>query len=264
MSNRASRTSEMLASLRSKIDKTVGHRGDLHIEDSSKIDGDSVYAMIRYSPDFGVPSTEDLVAFVGAEFGGSIRPVLESAVRTQKDDTVLMILSRNMLTRPFEEAQEMVPVTAGAVYMDRALRDTWSVEHGSDGTPFLKRICDDDIGQIVADRRRRMTTAGQKRMSISAALNNCVPHANEGDVVRVFWNGMPVSGCLVMAVGANDLTLQVPNCGQVAVAKSSVMKIEETSPKKLKEMKKQLEEYYKKAYGNPEYAEELTDETTRR
>ena len=258
------RTGNMLDKLASKMHKTIGRRADMYIEDSESIDMNSCRVMVAYAKHIGPVDSEQLSEFVIREFNGKLVPNLATAQSFTDLGRVMVILTRAHVTRPMEDAQHMHSVAAGAVYIDKTLADTWEVATAEDGQPFLSRVATDDIANIVAVRRQRMSTAGQQPMSISAAMQayGGTFDVGPGDTVKVMYKDAPHSGCTVASVGDDNVTVKIPRIGTATVSKHAVFSVEQIDGKRLGQMKKELDDYYTQVYG-PEYAGELTKETTR-
>jgi len=257
------RLNRMMVALGERLEKDYGCRADMYISDVSRLDNDSCYAMLSYAPGLPVPTTEQVIDFIGAQFNGKVRPVLETAKAFPDHSSVLLMLAKYQQTRKIDDVTAMIPVVAGARYLDVEMKDTWDVMVTPDGKKYLRRCSDDDVSGMVADRKQRMdVTAGVAEFTIARAVGSGSVHADVGDTVRCYWQGSVYPDCEVKSVtaGGTRLSVNIPNIGSVTVAREAVVEVQAISKDRANQMKNKLAEYYKKALPDAGYAKELTDE----
>ncbi len=256
-----SRGSRMLRLLDERMNEVSGARADLHISDCQPLDRESCYALINWAPGLPAPTTVEVVDFIGRTFDGKVRPVPETAKAFVDHQAILMMLAKYQPTRPINDVATMHTVVAGARYLDVEMRDTWDVAATPEGTKYLRRVTDDDVSKMVAERRSRMAVAGMAQLTVAKALTGGVSAADAGDIVRCYFQGSVYSDCEVKSLQAgNRLSVKVPGVGTVTVAREAILEIQAISKSKANEIKKKNNEYYKKAFGDPKYAGDLTNE----
>lgn len=257
----AERFSSLANAIETRLNEVSGKRADMYISDVMPLDRDTCFALVSYAETLTAPTTADVVEFVGREFGGKVRPVLETAQLYPAHAALKIMLARFAPTRPITDVAEMATVVAGARYLDVELRDTWDVQVGPEGQKFLKRVSDDDVAAMVKERQARLgapSTAGT--LTIAGALGAGVGIAEAGDIVRCFYQGSVYPDCTVKKTLAdNQLSVQIPNVGPVTVAREAV-EIQAISKQKAGQLKSKLSEYYQKAYPDKQYAKDLTKE----
>jgi hypothetical protein len=258
----ADRFSRMMTKADAKLNEVYGGRADLYISDVQPLDRDSCYALVNYAQGLPSPTSEAVVEFIGAKFSGKVRPVLETAKAFVDHNAVLVMLAKYQPTRRIDDVAQMHTVIAGARYLDVEMKDTWDVAVTPEGTKYLRRVNDDDVSKMVAERRARMTvTAGVTELTVAKALGSGASTAETGDIVRLYHQGSIYSDCEVKNVQAdNRLSVKIPNVGTFTVAREAIVEVQAISKGKAGAMKSKLAEYYKKALPDSGYAKDLTRE----
>lgn len=255
------RHSRMMAKIDEQLNEAYGGRADLFISDVQSLDRDSCYALINYAQGLPAPTTDHVVEFIGREFGGKVRPVLETARSFVDHNSVLVMLAKYQPTRKIDDVANMHSVIAGARYLDVEMKDTWDVSTTPDGVKYLRRVNDDDVSRMVSERKQRMAVAGVAELTVAKALGSGACNADTGDIVRCYYQGSVYSDCEVKSVQAdNRLTIKIPNVGNVTVAREAIVEVQAISKGKAGELKSKLSEYYKKALPDAGYAKDLTRE----
>lgn len=255
------RYSRMVAKIDAQLNETHGQRADLFISDVQSLDRDSCYALINYAEGLPAPTTANVIEFVGHQFNGSVRPVLETARNFADHNAVLVMLAKYQPTRKIDDVAEMHTIIAGARYLDVSMRDTWDVAVTPEGVKYLRRCNDDDVSKMVAERRQRMNvTAGVAELTVAKAVGSGVSTASEGDTVRLYWQGSIFSDCEVKSVHKdNRLSVKIPHVGSVTVDRHAIVEVQAISKGKAAELKSKLKSYWKDALPDAGYAKQLTD-----
>lgn len=255
------RFSRMMAAVDERLSETHGERADIYVADVQPLDKDSCYALLSYANGLPAPTTANVVDFVGRQFGGKVRPVLETARNFVDHNAVLIMLAKYQPSRPIEDTAGMHTIIAGARYLDVELKATWDVAVTPEGTKYLRRVSDDDVSSMVAERKQRMAVAGVAELTVAKALGGGASSADTGDVVRCYWQGSVYSDCEIKSVqGGNRLSVKIPNVGTVTVAREAVIEVQAISKQKAGQMKSKLADYYRQAMPEKDYANQLTDQ----
>lgn len=248
----------MMRNLSAKLDKQMGHRGDLYVADFQAIDRDGGRMLLGYEKTIGPISGNDVVAFVARYFNGEVRPLMETAKQHRAEGAVSLVVHRTVPTRKVEDKAEMLCVSA-THFLDQQLGDTWEVKSQNDGTPFLARVSRDDINTIVQERRSRMSVKAST-VTFSNALSAGVPNLSVGDTVRYYRDGRVDEGKITQV---SDIDVAIKGeAGSFTVAPEAVTEILQTSPETDEKVKSYLEDYFADAYGFEGYAKELTRDLT--
>lgn len=245
----------MLTKLSAKMDKVVGHRGDLHIADFQRIDADGGKLLLGYEKSVGPVGANDVVAFVTRCFDGQLQPMMETAKQYKAEGAVALIVKRTVPTRKVEDRQQMLAIS-NTHFLDQQLGDTWEVKAQEDGTKYLARVSRDDVGAIVSERRRRMSVQAST-VTFGNTLSSGVPNLARGDEVRFYEGGRMLDG-KVTRVGAVDVSIAAGGASYT-VAPEAVAEILQASPQTQQNVRSYLQDYFADAYGFEEYASEMTD-----
>ena len=250
----------MLEAFDRKMDKAVGCRGDMHIADFKQIDPNSGHLLIGYAQHLGPITSRDVTAFVARAFVGQIVPLMQTASQHNAEGAVKVIISRAVPTRKIEDHNSMLAISS-THFLDQQLGDQWEVKSHADGTKYLARVSNDNITDIVAERRRRMgANALASTVTFSNALSAGVPNLNVGDTVRFYDSGQLLDG-KIDSVGA-EVVISA-DTGKYNVAPEAVAEILQVSPQTTADIQGYLGEYFADAYGFEDYADQLTNELSR-
>jgi len=244
----------MLRNLEARMEKAVGHRGDLFIADFRRVDEDAGHLLLGYEKTIGPVGSTDVTSFVSRQFQGLVRPIMETAKQHRAEGAVSLLIHRSVPTRKIEDRRSMLAVS-NTHFLDQQLGDTWEVRSQADGTKYLARLSTDDITNIVAERRRRMTIRAST-VTFANTLSAGVPNISLGDQVRFYDGGQLLDG-KVTGVGT-DVRITAA-AGNYTVAPEAVVEILQASPETRDSIKGYLNEYFADAYGFENYAGELTD-----
>ncbi len=250
----------LVAALEQKISKDVGHRVDLQIEDVKKINKSTAHFMVAYVGD-KAPNSEELAEMFVRKFNAKIHPILSTARVYKGEQVVTVVASLLSLTRDIDDSKQLTPVIEGAVYLDVPLQETWEVgERG--GQRVLVRKVKDDIMAIVQARRNSMlesqsgksfaalSTAGNDQLALYLAL------LEKGDQVKVYMDDQIVDA---EVISSNEGEVKVKHKGgQSTLPRHAVLEVCGRNPAEDEKVKKQAQDYYSDAYGDPGYARELT------
>lgn len=243
----------MLDRLGQKLDKVVGHRGDMHIADFKRVDENSGHLLIGFDKAIGPVTTNDVTAFVASTFNGHVAPILETAKQYTAEGAVSLMINRHVVTRQVEDKDKMLAVSS-TMFLDQEMGDTWEVSSHSDGTQYLSRRARDDISAIVTERRRRMQIQASV-VTFGNALSAGVPNLNSGDEVRFFVDGKILDG-KVTSVGAE---IKIKAAGtSYSVAREAVTEILQVSPDTKRNVEQYLADYFGDAYGDKSFAQQLS------
>jgi flagellar hook-associated protein FlgK len=244
----------MMQKLDMKMSATVGHRGDMHIGDFKVVDQNGGHLLIGYEKSLGPVGSNDVIAFVNKTFDGKLVPIMETAKQYRAEGAVAVMLHKTTPTRKIEDKDQMLCI-ANTMFLDQALGDTWEVKAQPDGTKYLARLSKDNIGDIVSERRRRMSVQAST-VTFGTALSAGVPNLNKGDTVKFYDGGKLFEG-KVTGVGA-DVKIS-SSAGSFTVMPEAVVEILQVSPETTETIKSYLGQYFADAYGFEDYAKELTD-----
>lgn len=245
----------MLTKLSAKMDKVVGHRGDLYIGDFQRIDADGGKLLLGYERSVGPVGANDVVAFVTRCFDGALQPMMQTAKLHRAEGAVSLIVKRTVPTRKVQDRKQMLAIS-NTHFLDQQLGDTWEVKAQEDGTKYLARVSRDDIGAIVSERRRRMAVQASV-ITFGNTLSAGIPNLSRGDEVRFYEGGRMLDG-KITRVGSDDVSI-ASGGASYTVAHEAVAEILQASPQTQENVRSYLQDYFADAYGFEDYSSELTD-----
>lgn len=243
--------SRVYKSLEKKVNADLGHRPDLSLCDCRNINKTTAHFMVEY--DGATPKASDISEFFLKTFDSKITPCMATAKVYAHKKAVTIIGQMLNLTKPIDEVKKgnLKPVIAGALYIDAPLDDMWEVKE-SEGSKVLVRKVKENIMDIVEARKSAMMNSYSNKCFASLANFNSNKLVENGDIVSIFHNDLgKVVDAVVVAITNKDLKVKYEG-GMFPVQPGEILEV------KSKDMdKKQLEDYYTKAFGDPSYAKKL-------
>lgn len=249
----------LLDRLEHKISASVGHRVDLQFADARRINRNTAHFMLAYS-DGDAPKSQEITDFFSRKFDFKITPFLSTARIYKAQGCVTVVAQILNLTREIKDirTRNMVPVITGAVYLDVDLQETWGVED-REGVKVLVREVKDDIMALVQARKKSMLDSRSTATFASLTQSDLLKYLTlleKGDQVRVLVDDKVVDA---EVVAVSDAQIKVKTKGGLkTLPRQSVVDVVAKSPSKEDERLSDAEDYFTEAFGDPEYAKELT------
>lgn len=249
----------IVASLEQKLAQGVGHRVDLQLADARKVNKTTAHFMIAFAET--APTSDEISEFFVRQFNAKITPYISTAKVYEKEKVVTVVASLLNVTRELKDVEKkgMATVIKGSVYLDVPLQEVWEVQERQ-GQKVLVRKVKDDIMAIVQARRNAMMDSnfGHKTFAALAQGSNLLKYLallEKGDHVKAYIDEKIVDA-EVLAV--NDQEVKIKYAGGLAtVPRQAVVEISQRSAEKEKASQQLVEEYFSKAYGDPDYAKQL-------
>lgn len=250
----------LIASLERKINQSVGHRADMQLSDTRKINKTTAHFMIGYLSD-NPPNSEDLSEFFVRKFDAKITPFLSTSRVYEREKVVTVVAQILNVTRELDDIKrrKMTPVIEGAVYLDVPLEETWEVEE-KNGKKVLVRKVKDDIIALVQARKQAMLDQSSVRQTFASVVkgDNILRYLallDKGDRIKVLLDEKIVDAEVVSVTNGN---LRVKHKGgTTTVPRHMVVDVTSRAADKEAATDKMLEDYFTEAYGYPEYAKDL-------
>lgn len=249
----------IFANLEKKLSSSIGHRVDLQFVDARRVNRSTAHFMLAYT-DSKIPSSDELADYFVRKYNAKITPFLSTAKVYKSQQVVTVVAQTLNLTRDVDDIKRpgMVAIIEGATYLDVPLQETWEIE-SREGKKVLVRKCKDDIMALVEARKKTMMDSYSKSSFASLAVGDSITRflniLDKGDMVRVLVEDKVVNA-EVISVGEADVKVKYKG-GTANVPKSNVLEI--TGKSKIVEEKKEKEliNYFSKAYGDEDFAEDL-------
>lgn len=249
----------VLNALAAKMKKDVGHRVDIMHADTKKINSTTAQFLLEYAGK--VPTSEEISDYFIRSFNAKITPFMTTAKVFEEQKAVMIVAQILNITRDVSDikSRKMVPVITGAVYLDVPLDETWEVSERN-GQKVLCRKVKDDIMAIINARRNAMMNPNSKisfaSLSLGSSLSRHIGTVSTGDTVRVFIDEK-IKEVHVTAAEKDKLEVKDADGKKSKINREQVVEIMKKAEQIGKDQNKYLEEYYTKAYGDPEYAKKL-------
>jgi len=250
----ADREHRMLGRMRDKMYSRVGHRADLYLGDFRSINQITAQLLIGYDDRFGVPTGNHISDYMVKSFEGKVVPQMATA-KVHKDIEAISIVAQIYRpTRCMDDSENMTCI-ASTLYVDSDMGETWEVM-GDEESKFLARVMKDDIGAILTERRKRMTSQYVGKVCLANALSAGINQVEDGALVRFYWNGKVLQG-EVTQVQENGVKINAEDGGSFTVPRESVTEVLRWSDKTESNLKSSLSQYFAKAYGFEDYGQQI-------
>ncbi len=250
----ADREQRMLSRIREKMTSKVGHRVDLYLGDFRSINQITAQILLGYDDRFGVPTGNHISEFMVKSFEGKVVPQMATAKVHKDIEAVSVVAEIYRPTRRMEDSENMTCI-ASTLYVDSDMGETWEVI-GDETTKFLARIMKDDIGAILNERRKRMTSQFTGKVCLANALSAGINQVEDGALVRFYWNGKVLQG-EVTQVQENGIKINADDGGAFTVPREAVVEVLRWSDKTESNLKAQLGQYFSEAYGFKDYGQQI-------
>ena len=249
----ADREHRMLSRMRERMQSKVGHRADLYLGDFRSINNATAQTLIGYDDRFGVPTGNDISEFMVKAFSGQVVPQMATAKVHKDIEAISVVAEIYRPTRRIEDSDNMICI-ASTRYVDSDMGETWEVM--GDDTKYLARVVKDDIGAIMNERRKRMTSHFTGKVSLANALSAGVSQVEDGALVRFYWNGKILQG-EVTQVQENGVKVNAEDGGSFTVPREAVTEVLRWSEKTESNLKESLTQYFSEAYGFKDYGKQI-------
>jgi hypothetical protein len=223
---------------------TASHRPDLYLSDHQAVTTDTQRILVGWASQLEVPSVESIENWVLGQFNGTVK--LEHAtMRFFPGDALLScIVGWLSPTRRVEDHQQMVRVAPNR-FIEGETKAVWEVRTAEDGTPYLVRTTNENLGELLAERKRA-ARGGQKTKLASFSMLKGAGYlaVDRGDTIRFYYRGQTKLGRikrfdgedLVVASGKDILKVAAP----------SVVEVVTKDPKTVDDYKARVLQYWSK------------------
>lgn len=243
--------SKLLQRLGEKVEEqNLPPRSDMYVADTQSIDSMKCNLLIGYDAYVaGAPTLSQVERFVESKWHGKIHAQSTTARLHEGEEAISILVTAHTDTRPVTDATVMTRITTNA-YMDEQTGAMWHI--ADDGTQkYLMRRAELSIDEIVGSPNRV-----SRKQARFGELRTAAAMLTTGDTVR-FWDGaMPMIG-KVTSLSSDGVGISANGKGY-SVAREAVFNIVERSEGQLSAEKSTLQDYYARAFGNEQFAKDLT------
>ena len=221
-------------------------RVDFKLSAAHTLSSKDVKLAISFNPKVGVPTNKQVVSFFEKQLS-QLTPCMATAVR--KDSNIIVYASITEVTRPMSDRKQMTSVVAGLKYLDQDMGSVWEVVQ-ENGRQQLKQIHKFDIAELIKHRTSRMATA-------SVALAIMPDTFAVKDTVKFYHDNAQHEG-VVKKIQDDSVTIDTLGGSLLTIDKNAIFKVSKSSPKKLRDLKKQQEQYWTEVHG-PKFSKRMVE-----
>jgi len=236
-------------------------RQDMAIVDFTPIDDGKRFGhvLIEYDRESEAPDPSAIQAFFTQHFGNMVKPNL-TTIRLYPDEAAVSLVCGTLSeVRPISDAadKEQMTMVNALAYADNATNTIWDVTQDESGRKYMVRHSEDNLTDIVEQRKRKLSRSGPKLASMGIGKIACA----QGDHVKFYDNGVIAYG-EVTSVSGNKVTVRAAG-GAVTVDRGAILVVTQKSQGAMSDEKAELKDYFSQAYGDPGFAGELTKTTVK-
>lgn len=259
-------------------------RPDLDVLDHRAINKSGARMLVGYRHGLGTPTKAEVTAFVHKEFSGKIAVLPDTIIVVATNDPHVGAVALNAVTHmervPYEAAlsdpKTYRPIDTDSLatatrVMNVVTAHVWDVERAADGSTVIHRNIEEDVDAIMkaryaktAGRAASKVTLASVGLHTAAASPFGAPLYSFGDYVRFMANGKTQTGTVqsVSTTASGSMVkITSDSTGAVeSVSLSMVIELLRAGGSSLSEDSITQEDYYAQAYGDAQFAEELTAE----
>jgi hypothetical protein len=201
-------------------------------------------------------------AFVHRHFGGALRVQGETHRMHEHSAAVSLIASMWSERRAYADRRDMIQVGPIQFVERRAdghpKRDAvWEVTRDAEGQPYMKRRTAEDIEAIINERKRRLV--GDNRGLCFASVRTAgTLQVGLGDMVRFYADDQTLVGQVIGEQGGGNWEIQTAT-GKYRVSRQAVFGLVSRADKNGEVDKNRLKDYFSRAYGDDDYADDLVN-----
>jgi len=231
-------------------------RGDLYISDSHPIDPIKCRVLVAYNQQVGDPTINQLENFIEYTFGGKVHAQTASAELHKAEGAISCICTLNTATRPLTDSSALRRI-AGDTFSDDNTGNIWRVVDDG-GQKYLMRQTTDNITDIVEARQIHRS----RHEASFNTIRTAAPIPTVGDQVKFM---SPDNILLFGEVTklSDDSAVVKANGQSIKIDRQAIIQITDRSKSEVADQKNQLQDYFAKAYGSQEFAEELTSKVSK-
>lgn len=218
------------------------HRPDLYIADHIRIAKDSSRTLIGWGDRSAPPSVRSVENFVMALANGQVRLDHASLRLHPESKAVEVVLAWNQVTQPMERAAKMARL-GPTRYLEPGTKAIWEVRKTSEGQSYIARIADDNLDELLEEKRRQQRMA-KVIPSFSGLRGNGALVLSKDDRVRFHWKGLTREGTLVRQQADNQWVVK-SEAGQAVVPENAISDIVVKDPATIQDYSARVMDYYK-------------------
>jgi hypothetical protein len=246
---------KVFATLKNERKAGLKGRPDMKIIDHEITSSCGTFArvLIAFDKTAGDMQPQHIEQFFVGKFGNAVKPHINT-LRTIKQDgyTMALVTAETFKqVRNINDATHMQRVNAMTYTANGEL---WTVQDDSTGNKHLVKVSEDNLGELLEMNKQREHRAAPRVASLKEAFCHC----EVGDTVKFFDNNSVQYGTLVKESDASGMVTIKSRMGSITTDHKNVLSVMSRGAKAVSDDKSILNEYFSKAYGDKQFAKELT------
>jgi hypothetical protein len=247
--------------LAAKLQSQSGARVDMYLADRVPVSASSSNVLIGYTPRFGKPTAQQVVAFISHKLGVDVDAKLETLQALASADGRKAGLAVVVAPKParidIRHKDDMIAVSS-TMFMDQKIGANWDVKQGPDGVEFLECTRAEDVNKLlntaIASQGALSGTIRFGEQGVTASVET-----NVGDFVE-FYTEQGLRRGDVTKVGPGEKVSILADDRQWVVDQPAVLKVLRLNPKAEEEKNKQIESFYATIWDH-DFAKQLVRNT---
>lgn len=191
-------------------------RPDLYVADWKKADKDSAKVLVGWASVLNAPTSEVLDNFVLAQFEGKLQLSLPTIRIFPNECAASFIVKHLAPTRRLADTQQKNIIKIAPLrYLEAGTDRTWDVREGEDGTKHLVLVMDNNLEDLLEQRKRAIKTRRSSTPSFSRiAHTKGLLQVDIGDTVKFYYNGLLKEGKVSWVKNDNTFSIKTAdaNC----------------------------------------------------
>lgn len=248
---------KILKKLGKKIkDAGLPLRGDLFISDSHVIDPIKCRILVAYNQQVGDPTMKQIEDFIEYTFNGRVHAQTASARLHKAESAISFICTLHSSTRPLTDSSTLRRI-AGDTFSDDNTGNIWRVVDDGE-QKYLMRQTTDNIADIVEARKVHRS----RHEASFGNIKTAAPIPVVGDQVKFM---SPDNVLLFGEVTklSDDSAVVKANGQSIKIDRQAIVQITDRGKAEVTDQKNKLQDYWAKALGSQEFAEELTSKMSK-
>lgn len=239
----------------------LGYRADFTLCDFRMAGPALAVVAVGFDPAVGKPTPQDIQDFVGRAFDGRVMPHMASTRLHSERKAFVTRVSSVRLSREHKDIEGMMPI-GGNRYLEASSNEVWEVEDNS-GVLALYRVAEDDLETLLNTRKGKQRFA-RANISLDSLVDPGRVLAVPGSQVLFYSELGEEKVATVMSEADARGNVVVRITGQTADTRIHENQIHEmlTTAELDANTKQTLKDYFTKAFGDAQYAQELVTAKT--
>jgi hypothetical protein len=225
-------------------------RPDLYLADWKRVSSHSAKLLVGWAASLEAPTPEAIDNFVLASFDGKIQLNIATLRVHPTSQAASFVVSSVVPTRHLKDASSLLKV-GPTRYMERKAngeQDVWEVREDGDGNRHLVMLAEDNLDEVLEERKRAIQFRGQGRVASFDRLSTPGrPVVNDGDRVKFYHKGLLKEGT-VLRREEGDFVIRSGST-RCRVTEAAVIDVVTKDPATVMNQKERVRLYWERILG---------------